>query len=703
MKSNSIRKVICLVLSAAITLSMVWTSDYAIAAKKASLKTKKITMKIGSSKTISIKNKNKKYTYTFKSSNTKVAKVTKKGKVTAINLGKAKITVKELKKVNKKTKTRILGVCNVTVKPKNVINPPIVTATPVTVTAAPTPLLPLATATPTMYVPKATSEPAYSVKTYSFDEDLDMFEGITLADGGKEGKAAVVKGSARLPMNKFMQYGGKCYVTGYFKQDSGSDKNITVAYNGTYLYFSQNGAYIDKNSMEDKDMEGSQVLSCPSGEWTKLEFSFDINKYSKDFNLTFSIQSGVDFMMDNVVVESEPCLRADYASMVAKSTRSTGNVTRIKKAMEKAKNGEDITIAYIGGSITEGFAASETNNAECYAETSCNLFREKYAPGDGSNVKFINAGMSGTPSSLGLVRYDRDVIAQNNGKPADILFIDYAVNDGGFDGEYYENLIRYALEQGSAVVLMFVLYSKGNGNENGYSKIGEHYDVAMVSPANGMSSCDKNSFDNWFYWSDGHPDVGGHRYMADCIMNLFDTVDGMDSDGEDVFSDIASKDMYTNNAKTNYVGMKTLEANTEVGGSILSIDKGSFTGTDKSQPTLQYIKDGVKDAVWFPNEISCPANSYTDSYKAKIKCNSMLIAYRANTGGKAEVYIDGNLVKTLSNTNSSWGHANIESILNDSNVAEHELEIKIADDSNGKVFTIYAIGYTNQEEFRSMK
>jgi hypothetical protein len=206
-------------------------------------------------------------------------------------------------------------------------------------------------------------------------------------------------------------------------------------------------------------------------------------------DVSIAIQGNGEFMIDDLVIEGEPCKRADYRSMVTNSVRSTGNNARIKKFIDKAKNGEPVTMAYLGGSITEGFAASETNNSDCYAETSYRLFTERFAPGDGSNVKFINAGMSGTPSSLGIVRYERDIINMNDGKPADILFIDFAVNDGGGDAVYYENLIRYALEQGTAVVLMFVMYSKGNGNEKGYASIGENYDLAMVSPASGMKNC----------------------------------------------------------------------------------------------------------------------------------------------------------------------------------------------------------------------
>lgn len=72
------------------------------AVAKAKLKTKKMNIKVGQTRKIALKNKNKKAKYTYKSSSKAVASVSKKGKVTAKSAGKAKVTVKE--KLNKKTR-----------------------------------------------------------------------------------------------------------------------------------------------------------------------------------------------------------------------------------------------------------------------------------------------------------------------------------------------------------------------------------------------------------------------------------------------------------------------------------------------------------------------------------------------------------------------------------------------------------------------
>ncbi len=86
-------------------------------AKKPKLSKTKLTLKVGAKKQLSIKNRRKFKIkkVTFTSSKTKVAKVTKKGKVKALRKGKATITCKVVMKNKKKYRLK----CKVTVKSKN--------------------------------------------------------------------------------------------------------------------------------------------------------------------------------------------------------------------------------------------------------------------------------------------------------------------------------------------------------------------------------------------------------------------------------------------------------------------------------------------------------------------------------------------------------------------------------------------------------
>ena len=111
-----------------------------------------------------------------------------------------------------------------------------------------------------------------------------------------------------------------------------------------------------------------------------------------------------------------------YEIMKQKSLCSLGNTAAMKKVIEKAKNGEELTLSFIGGSITEGYTV---NAAKCYAANTYVWFMKQYGT-NGEKVHYVNAGLSGTPSILGSFRLERDVLAND----PDVLFIEFAVNDG---------------------------------------------------------------------------------------------------------------------------------------------------------------------------------------------------------------------------------------------------------------------------------
>lgn len=144
----------------------------------------------------------------------------------------------------------------------------------------------------------------------------------------------------------------------------------------------------------------------------------------------------------------------EYCSMISHSLMNMGNVYRIRKAIEKTRAGKEVTLAYIGGSITQGAGATPINT-ECYAYKSYQLFQRRFSAKN--NVKFIKAGVGGTPSELGMIRFDRDVL--RDGQQPDIVVIEFAVNDEGDEtkGDCYESLVRKVLNLPwkPAVILLF--------------------------------------------------------------------------------------------------------------------------------------------------------------------------------------------------------------------------------------------------------
>lgn len=216
-----------------------------------------------------------------------------------------------------------------------------------------------------------------------------------------------------------------------------------------------------------------------------------------------------------------------------KSLTSLGNTYRLKKAIEKAKNGEDVNICYIGGSITEG-----DHLDTCYANRSFNYFKETFGKGKGDNVHYFNAGISGTPSNLGALRFEKDILSNQ----PDIVFIEFAVNDGDDEDTRaaFEAMIRDALDYESkpAVILLFARMEAGWTSQEWKKEIGYKYDVSMISYADGITYLFDNGAMEWSDFSSDytHPHAEGNAVVADFIAYFFDEANRTEAPAEDILT-----------------------------------------------------------------------------------------------------------------------------------------------------------------------
>ena len=202
--------------------------------------------------------------------------------------------------------------------------------------------------------------------------------------------------------------------------------------------------------------------------------------------------------------------------MYKDSLYRVGNTKRIRDKISKAQSGEQVNIAYLGGSITAG--GSSGTHANCYANLSCNYFSDTF--GTGGNVNYINAGMAGTSSVVGNLRVDNDVFAKN----ADIIFIEFAVNDqdGTRFQKSYESLVKKCLSQenGPAVVLITLCTESGGSCQSWMAKIAENYDLPLISGKDAVMNAINAGTLKWSDYGSGdniHPGDGGHKLIADCI------------------------------------------------------------------------------------------------------------------------------------------------------------------------------------------
>jgi len=117
---------------------------------------------------------------------------------------------------------------------------------------------------------------------------------------------------------------------------------------------------------------------------------------------------------------------------------------------DKAGKGRAVRIAYLGGSITA---------QEGWRPKTLNWFREQFPQ---AQISQINAAIGGTGSDLGVFRLKQDVLDHR----PDLLFVEFAVNDGGAPPhrihQAIEGIVRQTIRANPATDICFVYTLVGN-------------------------------------------------------------------------------------------------------------------------------------------------------------------------------------------------------------------------------------------------
>ena len=371
-----------------------------------------------------------------------------------------------------------------------------------------------------------------------------------------------------------------------------------------------------------------------------------------------------------------------YDGVIASSLISTGNNYRLRKVIEKAQAGEDVYIGFIGGSITEGEGCTYQN---CYAMQTVRNFQKDYGTED--NVHIINAGVAGTPSTLGVIRYERDLIEKNDGHLPDLLIIEFAVNDADdpTNGDTYEGLIRRALnaENKPAVVLLFSVFQSKWNLQDRFKPMGKYYELPMVSIKDAVVPClNDGTITNAQFFNDiYHPKLYGHTIMADCLRHLFKTV----MEETPAASDTEAKAKFRSDA-FDHVTMITSKS-TDV-----KVNAGGFSETDTAVGTTRYDNEKT-----FPDNWKHTKDTGNAPLTFTVDAKSILLTYKkskSDSYGKVDVYLDGEKVMTIDGHDSGgWNNPYTAVILNSSTVSPHKVEVRMAPGSEQSDFTIMAFGY----------
>ncbi len=332
-----------------------------------------------------------------------------------------------------------------------------------------------------------------------------------------------------------------------------------------------------------------------------------------------------------------------------------GNTYRIREKIAKAQRGEKVSIGYIGGSITEGGSSSSPDKS--FVNISGNYFKNKF--GSRTNVTIENTRLPRTTSVLQHISVDNDIFS----KGCEIIFIEFAVNDQGSERfqKSYEALVKKCLmQENEPAVVLITLCQKGyDTNEDWMAKVGENYDLPVISGRNALRSGSVNWDSQYGSGDNIHPGNGGHQMIADWIGYYYRQA--LRSENASDEYTIPSKEVYgAEYANNHLVDFNQLQG----------FNAGSWTrGGDGS---YNYSKNGNTPMTF------------------SINGKGILLLFKSNSSGMGavNVSVNGKTNKVSSNLQWTWGGKDGDVGYYQPN--SEKLDISISSADNG-TFVLYGI------------
>lgn len=318
-----------------------------------------------------------------------------------------------------------------------------------------------------------------------------------------------------------------------------------------------------------------------------------------------------------------------------------GNPARIAKVIKKLEAGEEVTVAFLGGSITQGTGA---DNENCYAALTAKWLQEQFPE---AKVNYVNAGIGATGSYIGVHRCDAQVLSSD----PDLVFIDFSVNDESQNNAInkltYEGLIRKIWQHSTNPGIICVAMTQDNGTsvQECHGEVAEKYSVPLISYHDAMLDfLSTNSSDiQWANISDDniHPNMAGHAVLSAMLTTylqaVIDSVDSIDTTDPELAAPGDSGSKYEN-AK-----MLTVEEAEPISAGAFAMKEMTFGGFDN--PWIAKTSDGT----------------YADDAALIIEVEAQSIGFLygklTSKGGLADIYIDDEFVTTLNaDFSGGWGN-----------------------------------------------
>jgi len=163
----------------------------------------------------------------------------------------------------------------------------------------------------------------------------------------------------------------------------------------------------------------------------------------------------------------------------------------VRHSAERMSRGRAMTVAFIGGSVTAGSGASDAEHAG-YRALTCQYLQEWFPQ---TAFTFVNAAIGGTDSVYGAFRLKEDAFGRGT---ADLLFIEFAVNDDGDRTRSIramEGMVRQARRLSPLIDICLIYVAneqtaeryaetrKPQDNVAHHEEVAEHYELPSVDIA----------------------------------------------------------------------------------------------------------------------------------------------------------------------------------------------------------------------------
>lgn len=335
------------------------------------------------------------------------------------------------------------------------------------------------------------------------------------------------------------------------------------------------------------------------------------------------------------------------------------NLARLKECMRRAEMGEELTIGFLGGSITQGSLATEHKNT--YAYRVFTWWKNTFPK---AQFHYVNGGIGGTTSHYGVSRAVTDVLMYQ----PDVVVVDFSVNDEAdtFFQETYEGVIRKLLSWTSApavLILNNVYYDTGENAQEYHNEVAAWYQVPYVSIKDTVYKRMKDGeYTREELTPDGlHPNDKGHGLLAEELIAYLETVKEKmwEMEAENQFPQPMTANAYEQARRL------TIRE-------ISPILSGFRADTEEKTGHLDHFKNGwigkkPGDSITFEVEASCIAVQYRKTIQ--------------KPAVRAKLILDGDAEHAVlldSNFDEDWGDClYLEPVLHHGTRTKHTVEIII--------------------------